>query len=156
MVVQTNTAPKEADAMNTKIRTTIIALVASASFGVASVAPAVSQATKNTGAYSKSSEAYKKAQQEELCGNLSTWWNNEDADYVGALAAKDKTLAAALKANMDAIGKLARKYGCGWGQEVAPESPTSLAETPAVVAQGSPEGGSPVEGVQPTPLALAR
>src|ERR1700682_6399146 len=44
MVVQTNTAPKEANAMNTKIRTTIIALVASASVGVASVAPAVSQA----------------------------------------------------------------------------------------------------------------
>jgi hypothetical protein len=53
MVLQTNFA-EEAHQMLTKTRTTIIALVASASFGVASVAPAVSQAQDNSSSNSVS------------------------------------------------------------------------------------------------------
>jgi hypothetical protein len=137
--------------MLTKTRTTIIALVAASSFAGASVVPAVSQASKNTGAYSKSSEAYKKAQQEEFCGNLSTIWNDVDAMYVGALAAKETERAAAIRANLNEIGKLARKSGCGWGQEVAPESPTPLAETPVGATQGAEAALPPVQSITVTP-----
>jgi hypothetical protein len=137
--------------LSSKIRTTIIALVTASCFAAASVVPAVSQASRNTGAYSKSSEAYKKAQQEEFCGQLSTIWNDVDDMYVGALAKKETERAAAIRANLNEIGKLARKSGCGWGQEVAPESPTALAETPVGATQGSEAALPPVQSIAATP-----
>jgi hypothetical protein len=136
--------------LSRKIRTTIIALAVS-SFAAASLLPAVSQASRNTGAYSKSSEAYKKAQQEEFCGQLSTIWNDVDDMYVSALSKKESERAAAIAANLNEISKLARKSGCGWGQEVAPESPTALAETPVGATQGAEAALPPVQSITVTP-----
>jgi hypothetical protein len=154
MVSPTNLAPWEAHEMlSTKIRTTIITLVAASSFAGASVVvPAVSQASKNNGTYSKSSEAYKKAQQEEFCGNLSTIWNDTDAIYVGALSKNETERAAAVRATLNEIAKLARKSGCGWGQEVAPESPTALAETPVGATQGTEAALPPVQSITVAPV----
>jgi hypothetical protein len=46
MVLQTNQARKEANEMNTKLRNTIIALLAASSFAATSAVPTVSQAAK--------------------------------------------------------------------------------------------------------------
>jgi hypothetical protein len=60
MVVQTNPAQQEAHEMlSTKIRTTIVALVAAGSITAASLAPAVSLAQTNNFAFLHSAEGYK-------------------------------------------------------------------------------------------------
>jgi hypothetical protein len=104
--------------MNIKIRTTIIALVASTSFAATSVVPTVSQATQNTGAYSKSSEAQKQAK----CERLGKWFEEDvnAADKAGKTEgyASTKFKDAMAGAALDVAA--AKQAGCSWAARVQP------------------------------------
>lgn len=99
--------------LSTKIRTTIIALIAASSFAVASTAPAVSQAAKNTEGFSKSSES-------KFCsytwGLFESYVNKADAAHkAGNLQATRERLNEAQETVNNA-----KAEGCGWAFRVAP------------------------------------
>jgi hypothetical protein len=140
--------------LTTKIRTSIISLIAAGSFATAAVLPAVSQASKNTGAYEKSLEA-EKSVHEAICGDFWRHFeaavNNADTLYKqeGNSAAFKQELANA-KANLGS----GVANGCDWASHVQPPSEPSevaVVVTPVSVAQGSPEGLAPVPSVPVTP-----
>jgi hypothetical protein len=60
--------------LSTKIRTTVITLVAATSFGTASIAPAVSHATKNNYGYAKT--VGKRKQWHNTCANAQISYSN--------------------------------------------------------------------------------
>jgi hypothetical protein len=103
---------------STRIRTTIIALVAAGSITAASMAPTVSQAAKNNGSYGRSGEAAKRKQQEQYCGEIHQLWN----EVVGLEheAAKEGNDDAEIEM-LDLAGKtyeLGKSQGCGWAARV--------------------------------------
>jgi len=119
--------------LTTKVRTTIIALLATFSFTAASVIPAVSQASKNTGAYKKSAEAQKKKQ--ELClASQQTWLDALEGYEAAEVGSKRAMELAEIADNMRALGKL---EGCAWAGRVRPlQSPTSGIAAPVGAIQG--------------------
>jgi hypothetical protein len=135
-------AYQEANEMlTTRIRTTIIALVASSGFAAASMVPAVSQASKNTGAYSKSVEAMK--------GNACHFLLEQFNESLFKLRQDEKSGAsdAQIKQDRDgANGMLGEGFveGCAWALEVPPVSPTSGIVAPVGAIQASPETVTPV------------
>jgi hypothetical protein len=100
----------------TRIRTTMIALVASVSFGAAALAPAVSQAAKNNGGYSKSNEAAKAKMHESLCEGLGKDFEKEVEAASKAYESKGAS-SAAFKEAMEMAStylELAKGEYCGW------------------------------------------
>src|ERR1700730_123890 len=139
-----------------KIRTSIIALVATFSFTAASVLPAASQATKNTGAYSKSVEAMKKDQ----CHFLLEQFN----ESLFNLRVHEKSGASDAQIKLDRLAAN-RMLGEGWqegGAWARAEPPVS--RTAGIVAPvagagvaAAPEGTPrPLQGVQPIAPVAAR
>jgi hypothetical protein len=132
--------------LTTKIRTTIIALVAASSFAATSVVPAVSQASKNTGAYSKSSEA-KKKKQEHCLASEQTWLSAMEGYDAAEVGSQRATQLAELIDEMRAFGKA---EGCSWAIRVRPaETPISGIVAPVGGIQASPEAttSTPVQGI---------
>src|SRR6202035_1259142 len=117
MALQAKPAHQEAKEMlTTKVRTTIIALLATLSFTAASVIPGVSQASKNTGAYKKSAEAQKKKQ--ELClASQQTWLDALEGYEAAEVGSKRAMELAEIADNMRALGKL---EGCGGAARCVP------------------------------------
>ncbi len=111
---------------STKIRRKIIfALAASACIGVAPVAPAVSQAATNTGAYAKSADSNNYKVSPETCetdGKAFEKYVNEAGKYY-----ETEGNSANFQASMSAAGielDLAQKGGCDWAANVRlPEYP---------------------------------
>jgi hypothetical protein len=136
--------------LSTKIRTTIIALVATSSFAAASIVPAVSQAAKNTGAYSKSAESTKAA----MCHMITEYFNEALQDLAKAHASGDQAAINKARENVNADYLEGYENGCAWATRVtSPSSPTSGIVAPVEV-QAAPEGAlPPVQGVQPTSVA---
>jgi hypothetical protein len=97
--------------LSTKIRTTIVALVASASFAAATVVPTVSQARPNNGAYAKSSAAMTSKMHGDLCEYLGETFEAE----VG-LAVHAKTTKESNEHLKHAEGDIqaAQENGCAW------------------------------------------
>jgi hypothetical protein len=149
---------------STKIRTTIIALVASASFGVAAVAPAVSQAQWHTYCVSghcithtnfteggvspcvRINGQLGKAQQ--AVGDYTEWKNRHDAGEATATKELENAEAEVNRASGEAF-----EYGCDVAAQTAP---TSVVVAPVGAVQGSPEGGTlpPVQGSMVTSSPL--
>jgi hypothetical protein len=105
--------------MLSKTRTTIITLIAASSFAGASMAPAVAQATKNTGAYKKSSEAIKAQQPKNRCADLKLTFEN----YItlAEIEGKNGNVDNAVK-DVEAAQdqhQRAENIGCGWAAQVA-------------------------------------
>ena len=128
--------------LTTKIRTAIIAVVAISGFAAASVVPAVSQATKNTGAYSKSVEAMK--------GNDCHFLLEAFNESLFKLRLDEKNGASDAQIKLDRLGANGMlgegwREGCAWAREVPPVSPTSGIVAPPVGAiQASTESVTPV------------
>jgi hypothetical protein len=102
MVLQTN-SPQEADEMLTKTRTTIIALIASASFAPAAIAPAVSSAQKiDTGSHAATCEVYRLT--------YELW----DELHENAAANGQYDLAAYYAEQETAARDAATAEGCSW------------------------------------------
>jgi hypothetical protein len=102
MVLQTN-PPQEADEMLTKTRATIIALIASAGFATAAIAPAVSSAQKiETGAHAATCEVRRLTYElwDELQENAAA---NGQWDLVSYYAEQEKDARDA-----------ATSEGCSW------------------------------------------
>jgi hypothetical protein len=143
--------------LSTRLRTTIIALVASLSFTAASVVPSISQASKNTGAYSKSSEAKKAQEQAWLCHQMLGMMN-EDLQALGnAHAAEDQAAINDAREKVNGDYLMGYENGCAWASRLQPpESPTSGLVPPVEAIKASPEGTlPPVQGVQPASPAPA-
>jgi hypothetical protein len=104
--------------LSTKLRTTIIAIVAAFSFAAASVAPAVSQASKNTGAYSKSSEAKAQKQLESFCGDLQGIAQGQIGYAVAAELEGDALSAAYHYNDANETIETAKGLGCSWASRV--------------------------------------
>jgi hypothetical protein len=142
--------------LSMKIRTSIIALVATFSFTAASVLPAVSQATKNTGAYSKSVEALKG----NNCHFLLEMFN----ESLFNLRVHEKSGASDAQIKLDRLaanGMLGEGWreGCAWAREVPPLSPTAGIVAPVAGAgiAAAPEGTPrPLQAVQPIAPVPAR
>jgi hypothetical protein len=138
--------------LSSKIRTTVIALVATSGFAAASMVPAVSQASKNTGAYGKSVEAntchYFLGQFNEALAKLR---QDQQSGASDAVIKQDREAAN----GMLGVGW---EEGCAWASRVrSPESPTSGLVPPVGGITASPESAvPPVRGVQATSLAPAR
>jgi hypothetical protein len=99
--------------MNSKIRTIAVSLVATCSFAFAAVAPSVSQATKNNGAYAKSGAGQKQKWQNQFCGEIHQLWNEamkqaDEAGKEGDTLAQGEMLDTAAKSY-----ELAKSGGCG-------------------------------------------
>jgi hypothetical protein len=144
--------------LRSQIRTSIVALVATSSFAAMSVVPTVSQASKNTGAYSKSAEATKKRDQAIMCQSALDSLNADLQALANAHASGDQ--AAINKAREEANSDYLWGYegGCAWASHMLPpESPTSGLAPPAGGITASPEATlPPVMAVQATSLAPAR
>jgi len=129
MAVETNTTHEEAHEMlTTKIRTTFIALVAASSFAAVTgpLAP-VASASKNTGAFSKSSEAHK----QKLMGGCAkakitfeNWVNMAEND---AEAGNQKDFEHDID-GAQATHEVAKREGCSWAARVTPsQNPVTIA-----------------------------
>ena len=117
MVLQTN-SPQEAKEMLTKTRATIIALIASASFASATIAPAVSSAQKlDPGTHAATCEVYRLTYEmwDELQENAAANGQYDLAEYYAAqeTAARDA----------------AKEEGCAWPSAMA----TKVVKVPVAV-----------------------
>jgi hypothetical protein len=127
--------------LTTKIRTTIIALVAASGFAAASMVPAVSQARikKPSG---MSHNVY--------CSTLHSAYGT-DIGTVRDPGEDKETKENALAEAVEIVGA-ARAAGCSWASRVLPlESPTALAETPVGATQGAEAALPPVRSIAVTP-----
>lgn len=93
---------------STKIRTTLITLIAALGFATATVAPAVSQADKNNGTYQKT---VGKRRWMNTCSNAqisyTNWTTLSRLEFVKgetAYSGQDKEVAETIKANAIASG----------------------------------------------------
>ena len=130
--------------LTTKIRTTIITLVAASSFACASVVPAVSQASRST-----------KSFHETICDNFFENFAKDvnKADRLYKAEGNSTAFKEALAEAKAELGSGAAN-GCDWAAHVQPPSEPSeaaVAVTSVSVAQGSPEGLPPVPSVPVTP-----
>jgi hypothetical protein len=152
MVLQTNPPYQEANDMLTpKLRTTMIALVATVGVTAASVIPAVSQASKNTGAYSKSAEAQKK-KQEHCLASQQAWLDAVEGYNAAEVGSQRATELADVADSMRAFGKA---EGCAWAGRVQPlQSPRTGVLAPVGPIQAAPETVTPVRTVTATPSPL--
>jgi hypothetical protein len=109
MVLQTNPPEEAPEMLSTKIRTAVITLIAACSFGTATIAPAVSQATKNNYGYAKT--VGKRRQWLNTCGNAQVSYTNwtelsrwEFIKGETAYSGQDKEVAEKIKENANASG----------------------------------------------------
>jgi hypothetical protein len=102
--------PEEAPQMlSTKIRTTAIALIAACGIAIATIAPAVSQATKNNYGYQKT--VGKRRQWLNTCANAqisyTNWTEFSRWEFIKgetAYSGQDKEVAEKIKENANASG----------------------------------------------------
>lgn len=118
--------------LSVRIRTTMIALVASLSVAVATFSPAVSQAAKNNGGYSKSNEAAKAKMREDLCENLGKDFEKQvdkaGKAYESKGAASTEFDDAMTEAGIDL--ELAKGEKCGWA--LSARGPSNRLHIPGV------------------------
>jgi hypothetical protein len=127
--------------LSTKTRTSIIALVAAFSVATA-VGPSVSQATRNTGAYSKSAEAKEKQEQAFWCHQMLGMFNEDLQTLGNAHASGDQAAINQARKEVNADYQMGYDAGCAWASRVRPpESPTSGLVPPVGGIMAPPEGG---------------
>jgi hypothetical protein len=147
-----------------KIRTGVIALVASASFGVAAVVPAVSQAQWHTYCVSGHCITHTNYTSGDPCAGIGANYNKAYEVLLEAIQTKkeqaDKVQPEMTQAEAqakieeaEAQVHLASIAAFEWGCDVAVHtSPTSVVVAPVGAVQSSPEGGTlpPVQGTMAT------
>jgi hypothetical protein len=123
---------------STKIRTTIIALVAAFSFAGAATVPTVSQAAPNTGGFQKSNEGFKwSVQQCEQWGQLFEKYVNEAGKAYEAEGNSENFKNKLGAANMAL--STAQMGGCAWSARVLPPGgPVSVQATVVPLQMVSP------------------